>query len=112
MNEAHLNGNGHAAEPAHTSTFSQPTDDVRRAVERARVVQQRWKLEPLSVRVAALTRAAKEMLRRRAEVIALARDEMGKVDAEGIFNEALGPLDTVNGWARVVEEASTRGTYA
>lgn len=108
MNEAHLNGNGHAAEPAHTSTFSQPTDDVRRAVERARVVQQRWKLEPLSVRVAALKRAAKEMLRRRAEVIALAHDEMGKVDAEGIFNEALGPLDSVNGWARVVEEASSR----
>jgi acyl-CoA reductase-like NAD-dependent aldehyde dehydrogenase len=60
--------------------------------------------------VAALTRAAKTMLRRRSEVIALAADEMGKVEAEGLFNEALGPLDTVKGWARVVEAATARRT--
>jgi acyl-CoA reductase-like NAD-dependent aldehyde dehydrogenase len=62
----------------------------------------------MGVRVAALTRAAKTMLQRRSEVIALAADEMGKVEAEGLFNEALGPLDTVKGWARVVESATAR----
>ena len=58
--------------------------------------------------VALLKNAAKgEMLRRRAEVIDLARREMGKVAAEGIFNEALGPLDSVSGWAKVVARATT-----
>jgi acyl-CoA reductase-like NAD-dependent aldehyde dehydrogenase len=45
------------------------------------------------------------MLRRRSEVIALVREEMGKVEAEGLFNEALGPIDAVTGWTRVVRAA-------
>jgi acyl-CoA reductase-like NAD-dependent aldehyde dehydrogenase len=81
---------------------------VREAVGRAREAQARWRLEPLPRRVEALRRAAREMLRRRAEVIELAHEEMGKVAAEGLFNEALGPLDTVNGWASVIEEATAR----
>ena len=113
MQESQLkNGNGfHAEHPATTAASLQAdalVDEVRRAVARARAAQQRWRLEPLSVRAAALTRAAKEMLRRRAEVIALARDEMGKVDAEGLFIEALGPLDNLSAWTRVVEEAASR----
>ncbi len=48
------------------------------------------------------------MLRRRAEVIALAKAEMGKVEAEGLFNEALGPLDSVSAWAAVVGGATGR----
>ena len=99
------NGHGHAAEA--TSTLA---ERAREAVSRARAAQERWRLVPLSDRVAALTRAAKEMLRRRSEVIALARDEIGKVEAEGLFNEALGPLDNVKGWAKVVEKAASRET--
>jgi acyl-CoA reductase-like NAD-dependent aldehyde dehydrogenase len=112
VREAQLtNGNGAHAEPVPSATaHSRPAlvEEARRAVTRARTAQQRWRLEPLEVRAAALTRAAKQMLRCRDEVIALARDEMGKVDAEGLFNEALGPLDTVNGWKRVVEQATSR----
>jgi acyl-CoA reductase-like NAD-dependent aldehyde dehydrogenase len=78
------------------------------AVARARSAQHEWHLRPLGERVAAVARAAREMLRRRAEVISLAREEMGKVDVEGLFNEALGPLDTVKGWARIVERATGR----
>ncbi|HEY8039827.1 MAG TPA: aldehyde dehydrogenase family protein [Polyangiaceae bacterium] len=100
--DTHLNGNGKHAEPNVLEKAA------REAVARSRLAQERWRLEPLAHRVAALTRAAKDMLRRRAEVIALARDEMGKVDAEGLFNEALGPLDTVSSWARVVERATSR----
>jgi acyl-CoA reductase-like NAD-dependent aldehyde dehydrogenase len=106
LEETHLNGNSGPGETAHTPLPG--ASEARRAVARARAAQQRWKLEPLSARVAALTRAAKTMLRLRSEVIALAADEMGKVEAEGLFNEALGPLETVKGWARVVETATAR----
>lgn len=96
----HLHANG-----AHTDAVA---ESARAAVERSRAAQARWVLVPLRERVAALTNAAKQMLRHRAEVIALAREEMGKVDAEGLFNEALGPLDTVKGWAAIVERATAR----
>src|SRR5580698_692393 len=99
---AHENGGG----TGHASTVD--VKAIRDAVERARTAQARWRLEPLPRRVEALRRAAKEMLRRRAEVITLAHEEMGKVEAEGLFNEAIGPLDTVNGWAAVVERATGR----
>jgi acyl-CoA reductase-like NAD-dependent aldehyde dehydrogenase len=81
---------------------------VHASVARARAAQYEWHLQPLAERVAALTRAAEQMLRRRGEVIALAREEMGKVDIEGLFHEALGPLDAVKGWSRVVERATRR----
>jgi acyl-CoA reductase-like NAD-dependent aldehyde dehydrogenase len=110
VSQTHVNGNGGHVDPARAPVAPGAGQDAKRLVEVARDAQQRWKLEPLSTRVAALTRAAKSMLRRRSEVIALAADEMGKVEAEGIFNEALGPLDTLKGWARVVEEGATRRT--
>ena len=119
MNEAHLNGDGSNGSPTQAEETRKEAplrgagsttqlEDARRAVARARAAQQRWKLEPLGTRVEGLTRAAKSMLRRRSEVIALAAEEMGKVEAEGIFNEALGPLDTVKGWAGVVGTATAR----
>jgi acyl-CoA reductase-like NAD-dependent aldehyde dehydrogenase len=83
-------------------------DAVRRTVARARAAQARWRFTPLPERISLLTRAAKTMLQRRAEVIALAREEVGKVAAEGILNEALGPLDAVSAWARVVKSATKR----
>jgi acyl-CoA reductase-like NAD-dependent aldehyde dehydrogenase len=78
------------------------------AVARAREAQARWRFVPETERVALLTRAAKSMLERRAEVIALAREEGGKVDVEALFMEALGPLDTVKSWAKVVRQATRR----
>jgi acyl-CoA reductase-like NAD-dependent aldehyde dehydrogenase len=81
---------------------------VRAAVRRARAAQARWRFVTQRERVALLTRAAKSMLERRAEVIALAREEGGKVATEGMFNEALGPLDTVKSWAKVVERGTRR----
>jgi acyl-CoA reductase-like NAD-dependent aldehyde dehydrogenase len=82
--------------------------DLERAVARCRAAQEHWRLRPLDSRIAALERAARTMLRRRAEVIELANREMGKVEVEGLFNEALGPLDNVGGWARVVRLATSR----
>jgi acyl-CoA reductase-like NAD-dependent aldehyde dehydrogenase len=86
----------------------EPIELARAAVERARAAQYEWGLRPLAERVAAVTRAAKEMLRRRSEVIELARAEMGKVPIEGLFNEALGPLESVGGWTRIVQQEMRR----
>ena len=80
--------------------------EVRAAVARARVAQDDWRTWPLAERAASLKRAAKEMLRRRDEVIELASRELGKVEVEGLFNEALGPLETLAGWLKVVERAA------
>ena len=96
------------ANGAHARDDASIAHEVRAAVAAARTAQWHWKLEPQRVRVAALKRAAKSMLRRRAEVIALAKAEMGKVEAEGLFNEAIGPLDTVSAWAGVVGHAARR----
>lgn len=82
-----------------------PVQSVRAVVMRSKNAQAGWAELPLSDRVEALTRAAKRMLRDRDEVIALAREEVGKCDAEGIFNEALGPLDAVSSWAKLVKKA-------
>ncbi|HEX8790594.1 MAG TPA: aldehyde dehydrogenase family protein [Polyangiaceae bacterium] len=89
----------------HTDSLAQ---HARLAVEKARAAQARWMLLPLRERVGALTNAAKQMLRHRADAMTLAHQEMGKVAAEGLFNEALGPLDTVKGWASIVERATSR----
>ena len=83
-------------------------DEIVAAVERARKAQPQWRSYSLKDRSAALVRAAKDMLRWRSEAIALARAEIGKVDAEGLFNEALGPLDTINGWSTIVARATAR----
>jgi acyl-CoA reductase-like NAD-dependent aldehyde dehydrogenase len=108
QNEIHSaaeNGTHARTEDASLAAFAR---EARTAVQAARTAHWQWKLEPLGVRVAALKRAAKTMLRRRAEVIALAKDEMGKVEAEGLFNEALGPLDAVGAWAGVVARGANR----
>jgi acyl-CoA reductase-like NAD-dependent aldehyde dehydrogenase len=82
--------------------------EVVAAVTRSRAAQEDWRERPLADRRAALVRAAKTMLSCRSEVLALCREEMGKLEIEGLFNEALGPLDTVKAWADLVERATTR----
>ncbi len=98
--------NGAAAPSPLTSIPSK--QEIGRAVAAARAAQWHWRLEPLETRVAALRRAATAMLRRRAEVMALSRKEIGKVAAEALFFEGLGSLDAMAGWARVVRSAVRR----
>src|SRR5258708_29600828 len=113
MHELHASRLGTRANGEHAlavvpAVAASSADDVRRAVASARAAQERWRLQTTDARIAALRRAAKQMLRRRAEAIDLAHREMGKVDVEGLFNEALGPLDSVGAWARVVRQATAR----
>jgi acyl-CoA reductase-like NAD-dependent aldehyde dehydrogenase len=58
--------------------------------------------------VAPLERAARAMLAERAAALDLVKQEMGKHAAEGIFTEALGPLDAVSSWKRIVGPALSR----
>lgn len=81
---------------------------VDAAVARARAAQARWRLVSFDERVALVTQAARRMLERRTEVVSLAHEEGGKVDAEGIFNEALGPLDTTRAWAGIIRRTTRR----
>jgi acyl-CoA reductase-like NAD-dependent aldehyde dehydrogenase len=89
-----------------------PVDALRAtaaaAIAASRGAQYRWAMCPLEERARALTRAAKEMLSRRAEVIDLAQGEIGKVPVEGLMNEALGPLDAVKAWSQIVAKATAR----
>ncbi|MEZ4297804.1 MAG: aldehyde dehydrogenase family protein [Polyangiaceae bacterium] len=82
-----------------------PIESLRAVVARSRNVQPGWAELPFEERASALSRAAKRMLRERDDVMALVRDEVGKCDAETIFNEALGPLDATNGWTKLLKEA-------
>ncbi len=75
---------------------------------RARDAQETWGHTPLSERVKCLLGAAREMLQRRQEVMQLVEQEIGKVHAEALFTEALGPLDAVKGWASVLRPALAR----
>jgi acyl-CoA reductase-like NAD-dependent aldehyde dehydrogenase len=85
-----------------------PPEPLAAKVARARDAQEAWGHTPFAERVAILKGAAKDMLRRRGEAMALVEGEIGKVRAEGLFNEALGPLDAVKGWAAVLRPALAR----
>jgi acyl-CoA reductase-like NAD-dependent aldehyde dehydrogenase len=85
-----------------------PLELVPELVSRARSAQEAWRQKTLKQRLPHFFRAAKEMLARRQEVMALVEEEMGKVEAEALFNEALGPLDAVKGWASVLKPALKR----
>lgn len=82
--------------------------EVQGAVAQARRAQQAWRELSLSDRVSRLRTAAKRMLARRHELLVTLREEIGKVDAEAMFNESLGPLDAVNAWERVIKEHACR----
>ena len=83
-------------------------DEIRAAVARARQAQASWHERSFEDRAAALVRAAKSMLARRDEVMALSRDEVGKLDVEALFDEGVGPLDMLQQWIRVVRPALRR----
>jgi acyl-CoA reductase-like NAD-dependent aldehyde dehydrogenase len=82
--------------------------ELESALGWARLGQPEWASWPIARRFAALERAAKAMLRDRSTVLALAKEEMGKHAVEGLFTEALGPLETLKAWRRVLARVETR----
>jgi len=73
-------------------------------MEWARLAQPEWASRTLAERFTAMERACRAMLADYETVLALAKDEMGKHEVEGIFTEALGPLDSLRGWRRLLSE--------
>jgi len=80
-------------------------EELARAQAAARGAQPEWAARSFEERYNALERAAKAMLADRDAILALVKEEMGKHEAEGIFTEALGPLDSIKGWKKIVEPA-------
>lgn len=85
-----------------------PIEDVAKAVLKARTAQRGWATRSFDDRVSVLKRAAKSVLERRAEVIALMREEVGKLEVDALMSEVLGPLDQVSAWAGVLGPALAR----
>jgi acyl-CoA reductase-like NAD-dependent aldehyde dehydrogenase len=85
-------------------------DEIRSAVSRAKDAQVAWRERSFDQRAAAMIRAAKSMLARRSEGMAIARDEVGKLDVGALFDEGIGHLDMLKQWIGVVrpELARTR----
>ncbi|HTQ05284.1 MAG TPA: aldehyde dehydrogenase family protein [Polyangiaceae bacterium] len=79
---------------------------IKTAIEWARLAQPEWSARSLDERYRLVAKAARAMLRDRATVLKLAKAEMGKHEVEGAFTEALGPLDTVRAWHRLVAECA------
>ena len=83
-------------------------DAIRAAVAAARAAQPAWRERAFDDRAAALVRAAKSMLARRGEAMALVRDEIGKLEVEALFDEGIGHLDMLKQWIAVVRPAIAR----
>jgi acyl-CoA reductase-like NAD-dependent aldehyde dehydrogenase len=83
-------------------------EEIRRALETARIAQPAWAAASLDDRFAALKRAARSMLADRATALALVKEEMGKHEAEGIFTEGLGPLDALSSWRSIIAPVASR----
>ncbi len=78
--------------------------DVRRAVIEARAAQRGWAKRSVKERIDAMKRAARRMLDDRATILAILGQEIGKFEVDGIFSEALGPMDVVTQWGSVVKK--------
>jgi acyl-CoA reductase-like NAD-dependent aldehyde dehydrogenase len=86
-------------------------NEAVRVVQSARLVQPEWASRTLDERYAALERAAKRMLRDRQTILHLVKEEMGKHEVEGLFTEALGPLDAVKAWKKIVGRSQSRRVF-
>jgi len=82
-----------------------------RAIESARLVQPEWASRSVEERAAALERAAKRMLRDRQSLLHLVKEEMHKHEVEALFTEALGPLDAVKSWKKIIARARSRRVF-
>lgn len=75
--------------------------EVAQALVNARAAQIEWESLPFKKRAQALKKAGKQMLVRRQEVLELLQDEVGKMPAEILLSEAVGPLQYIKDWTKV-----------
>ncbi len=79
--------------------------EVKYAVSAARFAQRQWGRLSLKERYATMKRAARRLLEERAVGMSIVGEELGKVPADALFTELLGPLDALAGWQRVIHHA-------
>src|SRR4029453_4658167 len=84
--------------PVPTSSAAQ----VAEAVQRARAAQTAWEALGFEERVRRLTGAAKRILEQRNQAMKLIALEGGKVPPHALMHEAVGPLEFVKGWTKVI----------
>lgn len=77
------------------------TRDVAEKVRDARIAQPAWEALGFEARAAMLERAAKLILERRQEVLALLHDEAGKTPGDVLMGEALGALQFLRDYVEV-----------
>src|SRR4051812_29270933 len=76
-------------------------EELRAAVKAAKAAQPKWAALGFDARAKLLKQATRRMLERRQQVLELLHDETGKVPAEVLMGEALGPLQYVADWVSV-----------
>ncbi|MFO0727760.1 MAG: aldehyde dehydrogenase family protein [Myxococcota bacterium] len=79
--------------------------EVSAAVARAKAAQPGWVALGFEARAALLKQAAKRMVERREDVVALMREEVGKYPADVLMSEALAPLDSLLQWIGIAKKA-------
>ncbi len=75
---------------------------IVQTAQSARAAQQQWSRIPFRKRVKMLKESSKEMLKWRNEILDILRDESGKYPIEGLFSEAIAPLDQLLHWIKIV----------
>src|ERR1043166_8456916 len=75
--------------------------DVAARVLEARTAQPAWEAIGFDARAAMLERAAKTIVERRREVLALLHDECGKTPGDVLMGEGLGALQFLRDWVEV-----------
>ena len=85
-----------------------PVERVKDVVNAARTAQTAWQDIGFEERARRMKRMGRQMLERRADVLAIMREEAGKLGIEGLMSEALGPLDFVSNWIKVARPVLTR----
>ncbi|HVO31901.1 MAG TPA: aldehyde dehydrogenase family protein [bacterium] len=78
-----------------------PTE-LAAAVKRARAAQPAWEALGFEERARLLKAACRRMLERRAEAVDLIRKEAGKSHPQAMMTEAIGPLDYLGNWIKVI----------
>lgn len=76
--------------------------EVDEAVRKAAEAQSVWKKQSLNERIKAMKAACRRMLEQRKEILDILLWESGKYPVEGLFSEAIAPLDQLTHWVRVI----------
>ena len=98
--------NGEALSPVAMSTEL----EVKEAITLARAAQPAWHALGFEARAKLVRQGARRMLEKRAEIVVLGQEEVGKYPTEMLMTEALGPLEFVSAWIKQARHALKRRT--